>query len=55
MLQARSFLGSDKPAVWLFVGDSITQGALHTFGLRDYTRSWPSGCDLNSAGCATSS
>ncbi|MEU1724537.1 SGNH/GDSL hydrolase family protein [Nonomuraea sp. NPDC005692] len=24
--------------VWLFTGDSVTQGALHTFGWRDYTQ-----------------
>jgi lysophospholipase L1-like esterase len=28
---------SKKPAKWLFYGDSITHGALHTFGRRDYT------------------
>ncbi|MFI6817974.1 SGNH/GDSL hydrolase family protein [Nonomuraea sp. NPDC050328] len=24
--------------LWLFCGDSVTQGALHTFGFRDYTQ-----------------
>lgn len=38
MTQAQSLLASETPAVWLFVGDSITQGALHTFGFRDYTQ-----------------
>lgn len=27
----------EKPAKWLFYGDSITHGAVHTFGKRDYT------------------
>ena len=30
-------LKSDKPVKWLFAGDSITHGALHTWGHRDYT------------------
>jgi len=30
-------LDSDKPIKWLFYGDSITDGVLHTFGHRDYT------------------
>ncbi len=38
MTQAHSLLASATPAVWLFVGDSITQGALHTFGFRDFTQ-----------------
>jgi lysophospholipase L1-like esterase len=38
MKRARSLFTSDAPAVWLFVGDSITQGALHTFGFRDFTQ-----------------
>ena len=29
-------LQAPEPAKWLFYGDSITHGALHTFGLRDY-------------------
>ena len=29
-------LRSDQPIKWLFAGDSITQGARHTFGHRDY-------------------
>lgn len=28
----------DRPIKWLFYGDSITHGALHTFGWRDYTQ-----------------
>jgi len=28
---------SAKPIKWLFAGDSITHGALHTWGARDYT------------------
>lgn len=27
----------EKPLKWLFYGDSITHGAVHTFGMRDYT------------------
>ena len=27
---------SDHPCTWLFLGDSITHGALHTWGSRDY-------------------
>lgn len=32
----RSLLKADRPIKWLFTGDSITHGALHTFGWRDY-------------------
>lgn len=31
-------LQSPEPVKWLFTGDSITQGALHTMGHRDYTQ-----------------
>lgn len=31
------WIHSEQPIRWLFYGDSITQGALHTFGYRDYT------------------
>ncbi|MFA5205722.1 MAG: SGNH/GDSL hydrolase family protein [Lentisphaeria bacterium] len=30
-------LKSPEPVKWLFAGDSITHGALHTWGWRDYT------------------
>lgn len=30
-------LASEQPAKWLFYGDSVTHGAFHTFGSRDYT------------------
>lgn len=30
-------LARAEPARWIFAGDSITHGALHTFGARDYT------------------
>jgi lysophospholipase L1-like esterase len=30
-------LEGDDPTKWLFYGDSITHGALHTFGHRDYS------------------
>jgi acyl-CoA thioesterase I len=30
-------LKSDTPITWLFYGNSITQGAFHTFGYRDYS------------------
>ena len=29
-------LSNKKPAIWLFTGDSITQGAKHTHGMRSY-------------------
>ena len=32
----RQILEADAPAKWIFYGDSITHGALHTFGHRDY-------------------
>ena len=31
-------LKKDTPVTWLFCGDSITQGAVHTRGHRDYTQ-----------------
>lgn len=31
-------LKSKKPVKWLFYGDSITQGVVHTSGFRDYTQ-----------------
>ncbi len=31
-----SIFGSERPATWLFTGDSITQGAEHTAGGRSY-------------------
>lgn len=33
----KTLLSSPDPIKWLFAGDSITHGALHTFGWRDYT------------------
>lgn len=33
----RQLFKSTEPIKWLFYGDSITHGALHTFGERDYT------------------
>ncbi|MCE9590993.1 MAG: SGNH/GDSL hydrolase family protein [Planctomycetes bacterium] len=33
----RDLLVSPSPVRWVFAGDSITHGALHTFGARDYT------------------
>ncbi len=33
-----SILSTPRPLVWLFAGDSITQGAVHTKGWRDYTQ-----------------
>lgn len=33
----KSLITSKDPVRWLFAGDSITHGALHTFGARDYT------------------
>ncbi len=37
MQRIQKLLKSEKPIKWLFYGDSITHGALHTFGWRDYT------------------
>jgi lysophospholipase L1-like esterase len=37
MKRIRNLLHSKKPVKWLFYGDSISHGALHTFGWRDYT------------------
>lgn len=34
----RASLTSKVPLTWLFAGDSITQGAVHTRGWRDYTQ-----------------
>ena len=31
-------MAQDRPLKWLFYGDSITHGAVHTFGWRDYTQ-----------------
>ncbi len=33
----QALLAEDRPVTWLFAGDSITQGAVHTMGWRDYT------------------
>jgi len=35
--QIKALLSRPDPIKWLFAGDSITHGALHTFGWRDYT------------------
>jgi lysophospholipase L1-like esterase len=32
----KEMLKSEKPKKWLFYGDSITHGVVHTFGQRDY-------------------
>ncbi|HRJ70997.1 MAG TPA: SGNH/GDSL hydrolase family protein [Terrimicrobiaceae bacterium] len=37
MHQISSILARPEPAKWVFYGDSITHGAFHTFGQRDYT------------------
>lgn len=34
---AAALFAQERPLVWLFTGDSVTQGARHTFGWRDYT------------------
>lgn len=36
MKRIKKLLKSDAPIKWVFYGDSITHGALHTFGQRDY-------------------
>ncbi len=38
MKTIRGLLDGQEPLTWLFYGDSITHGALHTFGWRDYTQ-----------------
>ncbi len=38
MKRVRELLESSKPVTWLFYGDSITHGAAHTMGWRDYTQ-----------------
>jgi lysophospholipase L1-like esterase len=35
--QIQALLSKPDPIKWLFAGDSITHGALHTWGWRDYT------------------
>ena len=37
MEKVKELLTSEKPLKWLFSGGSITHGAFHTFGERDYT------------------
>lgn len=37
MQRVMALLRSPKPVKWIFDGDSITHGALHTFGWRDYS------------------
>ena len=32
----RALLSGSEPAIWLFTGDSVTHGALHTMGWRSY-------------------
>ena len=36
MERVKALLEGKEPVKWLFYGDSITHGALHTFGMRDY-------------------
>ena len=38
MNRIKNTLKSEKPVKWLFYGDSITQGVVHTNGFRDYTQ-----------------
>ena len=37
MDEIRALLGRAEPVRWVFTGDSITHGAAHTIGWRDYT------------------
>ncbi|MEI8245015.1 MAG: SGNH/GDSL hydrolase family protein [Lentisphaerota bacterium] len=37
MEKIKRLLSSETPVRWVFSGDSITHGALHTYGERDYT------------------
>ena len=34
--EIKNKIGDKKPLIWVFTGDSITHGALHTYGLRSY-------------------
>ena len=36
MQRIKKLLDDKKPLTWIFYGDSITHGAFHTFGWRDY-------------------
>ena len=36
MKRVKDLLKREEPVKWLFYGDSITHGALHTYGYRDY-------------------
>ena len=36
MERVKKLFASNDPVKWIFYGDSITHGALHTFGQRDY-------------------
>jgi lysophospholipase L1-like esterase len=36
MKRLEKYFKSEKPVKWLFYGDSITHGVVHTFGWRDY-------------------
>jgi lysophospholipase L1-like esterase len=38
MEKIRQYLRQEQPVKWLFYGDSITHGVLHTWGDRDYTQ-----------------
>src|SRR2546421_6398893 len=38
MFEPIDLLRENHPLTWLFAGDSITQGAVHTCGWRDYTQ-----------------
>ena len=38
MNSINKILESEKPAKWLFCGDSITHGVYHTFGMHDYVQ-----------------
>lgn len=35
--ELRDFIKDNSHLIWIFTGDSITHGALHTLGYRDYT------------------
>ena len=37
MKDVKELLNEDRPVTWLSAGDSITHGAVHTLGWRDYT------------------
>ena len=40
----RTMLAGKEPLTWIFTGDSITHGALHTWGWRSYVEHFAEPC-----------